>query len=228
MSIPKLQQMTLSYKARHSCGVALYKDLSKSDPKVYKKNLSYVLDKKIRNISFTNDLDKIILGYFYLNSKIAILVIDVNGDYYLVNKLNNIKPLNILEVLECSKYNSVVLEWYQTIFAETYNVDLYSRLPKQQINLYEKKGFGCNVIGGFNCIITAFSKPIVRKYSIIIHECLNNSNGISYILEDKKKKLVFFFETLSCLADSELAKQHSISAEFVEYIPNTTPYYALA
>lgn len=228
MSIPKLQQMTLSYKARHSCGFALYNDLSKSDHKVYKKNLSYVLDKKLRNISFANDLEKIILGYFYLNSKIAILLIDANGDYYLVNKLNNNKPLTILEVLACSKYNSVVLEWYQAIFAETYNVDLYSRLCKQQIDLYEKKGFGCNVISGFNCIITAYSKPIVRKYSIVIHECLNNSKEISYILEDKKKKLVFFFETLNCLAKSELAKQHSISAEFVEYIPNTTPYYALA
>lgn len=228
MKISALQLMTQTYLSRHACSFSLFNDVSKLGFKTCREQFTFRHHDKIRTVAFNNDLEKIILGYFNLRNKTAFLAVDANGDFYLINKMKGIEPLSLLQALEKSKFNSVFLEWYQTIFSEKYNIDYYSCLTSKQIESYGKKGFSCNVINGLNCAITAFTKPVVRKYSIIVHECLNSRDTKSYILEDKKKKLVFFFEKLESLVDSELAKQHSISIEFIEYTPNITPYYALA
>jgi hypothetical protein len=228
MKISALQSMTQTYSSRHTCGFSLFNDVSKLGFKVCHGQFAFRQDGKNKTVYFANDLEKIILGHFTLRNKMAFLAVDANGDFYLINKMKGVEALSLLQALEKSKFNSIFLEWYQTIFSEKYNIDYYACLTSNQLETYGRKGFSCNVINGLNCAITAYTKPVVRKYSIIVHECLNSSNTKSYILEDKKKKLVFFFEKLDCLVDSELAKQHSISIEFIEYTPNITPYYALA
>lgn len=228
MKISALQSMTQTYANRHACGFSLFNDVSNQGFKICRGQFTFRQDDKTKTVVFPNDLEKIILGHFSLRNKTAFLAVDANGDFYLINKMKGIEALSLHQALEKSKFNSVFLEWYQTIFSEKYNTDYYSCLTSKQLDIYGKKGFGRNVIHGLNCAITAYTKPVVRKYSIIVHECLNSNNTKSYILEDKKKKLVFFFEKLENLVESELAKQHSISIEFIKYTPNITPYYALA
>lgn len=226
MAIHKLEKMTNSYKTKHGCGLSLFIDLKKLNYTACSSTFSFNDGFKNRTIQFCNDLEKIIIGYIKVKGKVNILALDGNGDFYLANKLKNIEPISLMKLLEQTHYNSVALKWYQSIFQDQHSYDFSNNILNETECV--KKGFSRSSIKGSNCSVSGFFKPILRRYSIIVYECLVGDDSISYILEDKKKNLVFFFKTSEDLAECELAKIHSISTEFIERVPNITPYYALA
>lgn len=126
MKISALQSMTQNYLSRHSSGISLFNNLSGMDFKICRRQFTFRQDGKNKTVVFANDYEKVILGHFCLRNKTVLLAVDANGDFYLINKTKGIEALSLLQALEKTNFNSVFLEWYQTIFSGKYYSDYYA------------------------------------------------------------------------------------------------------
>jgi hypothetical protein len=162
----------------------------------------------------------------YLNDgKINLFVSEKGNIYAKIEGTRKVIDGKLIQVLDHLNYDEELMGVISTRLPNFFQRDLSIGIDQKYLEETNNLNFFKMVFDAKNGIFTAYVKPCLRKYNIVIYQCLNiNSDFLSYLVVDKKNNLNLFFSDILELERSKIGISYKISSKVIESKPINSAY----
>lgn len=203
----------------------LYLSAVNSECPIFNGAVNAVSNGKEIKFNFKKEVNILVsLGYLE-DGKVNLFASETGNLYAKIEGKKSIAVGGLERILDHLNYNDELISIISKNAPSYFKRDLSVGITEEELaktcnNNFVKMNFEAR-----NGLFTGWVKPCLRKYNVIVYQCLNSQlDDYSYLVIDKKNNLNLFFRNIIELENSKIGRSYKLSSSVINTKPNDMPY----
>lgn len=175
--------------------------------------------------NFKKQAEKLVsLGYIE-DGKVNLFASEIGNIYAKTEGKRSIVVGALDNILNHLNYNKELVTVLSTQAPDLFVRDLTLGLTDAIVAEKRFSGFLKMEFSALNGVIIGMVKPCLRKYNVVVYQCLEAQNDeYSFIVVDKKNDLNLYFKNIVELESSKVGKSYKLTSTVINTKPIDTPF----
>lgn len=175
--------------------------------------------------NFKKDVQSLVsLGYLD-NGKVTLFASEIGKIYAKIEGKKSVAVGGLERILDQLNYSQELIEIISAKAPSYFKRDLTKGVTEEYLEKSKNTNFVKMSFEARNGEFCGFVKPCLRKYNVIVYQCIDlQQEDYGYLVIDKKNDLNIYFKNVIELEDSKIGRAYKLSSSVINTKPSDMPY----